>query len=403
MNKIGLLIVTTMLMLQPAMAQKNLQWRGENRNGVYNETGLMKQWPENGLKMLWHYDDLGEGYSSVAIANDKIYINGMRGDQQGWLHVFDLNGKLLQQVNYGKEWKGNYSGARGAVTLNENLLFLETGLGELICLNNETLNEVWRKDLIKDFGGKLIDFAMNEAPLVIRNKVIATVGGKQHNIVALNKLSGEIIWSSPVKGDFSAYCSPILVGDVNIPQIVTFTAENAVGVNPTNGDVLWTYPFKNRWDIHANSPLYSDGQIMCTSGDGTGTLMLSLDKSGKSVSQIWESKAVENGYSGIVKYGNYVYGYNESRHQFACLDWKTGNVMWSARLAQAVPILADEMLYLYTATGELLLVKPDPTKLDIVSRQKVTLGEEQHWAHPVIYNGVLYVRHGNSLMAFEIK
>ena len=143
--------------------------------------------------------------------------------------------------------------------------------------------------------------------------------------------------------------------------------------------------------------------IMCTSGDGTGSLMLKLDKSGKSVSKVWENKNIENGYSGIVKLGNYGLGYNESRHQFFCLDWATGNTMWSERLAQAVPILADGMMYLYTSTGEILLAQPDATKLNIVSRQKITLGEEQHWTHPVIYKGVLYVRHGNSLMAFQIK
>lgn len=403
MKNIGLALVALVLLLAPAQAQKNIQWRGENRNGVYNETGLMKKWPENGLKMLWHYDELGEGYSSVAIANDKIYINGMRDNQQGWLHVFGLDGKLISQVNYGQEWKGNYSGARGAVAVSDGLIFLESGFGVLYCLNERTLKVLWKKDLVNELGGEMIKFAMNEVPLIIGNKVIATVGGKQHNIVALNKQTGEILWSTKANGDIAAYCSPIYVDDVDVPQLITFTAKSAVGINAANGTLLWSYPYTNKWDIHANSPLYNEGMIMCTSGDTTGSLMLKLDKSGKSVTKLWESKNIENGYSGIVKYKNHVYGYNDSRHQFACLDWNTGKQVWAGRTAQAVPILADGMLYLYTATGELLLVKPDDTKLDIVSRSKVTLGEEQHWAHPVIYNGVMYVRHGNSLMAYQIK
>lgn len=403
MKRFVFFIVGLTLAVIPALAQKKIQWRGENRDGVYHETGLMKKWPDGGLKMLWHYDQLGEGYSSVSIANDKIYVNGMRDGQQGWLHVFDLNGKLLRQVNYGKEWKGNYSGARGAVTVDEGLVFIESGFGVLYCLIEGTLETLWKKDLVNELGGKMIDFAMNEVPLVIGNKIIATVGGKQHNIVALNKLTGELIWTTPANGDIAAYCSPIYVEDVDIPQIITFTAKSVLGINPNNGTVLWSYPWSDRWDTHANSPLYSNGMIMCTSGNNTGSLMLKLDKSGKSVSKVWENKSIENGYSGIVKLNNQVYGYNESRHQFACLDWNTGNQLWTGRIAQAVPILADGMLYLYTGTGELLLVKPDETKLDIVSREKVTLGEEQHWAHPVIYNGVMYVRHGDSLMAYQVK
>lgn len=403
MRTLGLIFAAWMLVFTPALAQKNIQWRGENRDGVYHETGLMKKWPDGGLEMLWHYDQLGEGYSSVSIANDKIYVNGMRDGQQGWLLVFDLNGKLLRQVNYGKEWKGNYSGARGAVTVSEGLIFVESGFGVLYCLIEESLEVLWKKDLVNELGGKMIDFAMNEVPLVIGNKVIATVGGKQHNIVALNKLTGELIWSTPANGDIAAYCSPIYVEDVDIPQIITMTAKSVLGINPTNGTLLWSYPYADRWDTHANSPLYSDGMIMCTSGNNTGSLMLKLDKSGKSVSKVWENKSIENGYSGIVKFNDHVYGYNESRHQFACLDWNTGNQLWAGRIAQAVPVLADGMLYLYTGTGELLLVKPDETKLDIVSSEKVTLGEEQHWAHPVIYNGVMYVRHGDSLMAYQVK
>ena len=403
MKTLGLIMAALALVCSSALAQKYIQWRGEKRDGVYHETGLMKKWPDGGLKMLWHYDQLGEGYSSVSIANDKIYVNGMRDGQQGWLHVFDLNGNLLRQVNYGKEWKGNYSGARGAVTVDEGLVFIESGFGVLYCLIEGTLELLWKKDLVNELGGKMINFAMNEVPLIIGNKVIATVGGKQHNIVALNKLTGELIWSTPANGDIAAYCSPIFVDDVNIPQIITMTAKSVLGINPTNGTLLWSYPYADRWDTHANSPLYSDGMIVCTSGNNTGSLMLKLDNSGKSVSKVWENKSIENGYSGIVKLNNQVYGYNESRHQFACLDWNTGNQLWTGRIAQAVPVLDDGMLYLYTGTGELLLVKPDETKLDVVSREKVTLGEEQHWAHPVIYNGVMYVRHGDSLMAYQVK
>ena len=256
-------------------AQNTIQWRND-RTGIYNETGLLKSWPVNGPELLWHYDGLGDGFSSVAIDSNKIYITGMTGST-GYIYVLDLNGKLLDKKEYGTEWDRSYNGSRGTVTVNEGKLYVFTGTGNLICMNQNTLDIIWKKNVETDFDGKNIQWGMNESPLIVNEKVILSPGGKEHNIVALNKYDGSIIWSCPGEGDLSAYCSPLYLSNQQIPQIVTMMASNILGIDISNGKKLWSFKYENIRKIHPNTPVY-DGKdmLLFTAGYDKGAIMLRL-------------------------------------------------------------------------------------------------------------------------------
>ena len=380
----------------------NVQWRND-RTGVYNEKGLLKSWDPKGPELLWHYDGLNEGHSSVAIDANKIYITGMTKDI-GYLYVFDLNGKLLNKKEYGKEWAESYNGSRGTVTINDGKVYIISGKGYLICLNQNTLDVVWKKDVQKDFGGKNIRWGINESPLIVNEKIILTPGGKEHNVVALNKNNGSLIWSCVGEGDLSAYCSPLYIGDQEVPQIVTMTANHILGIDISNGKKLWSYENTNKWSVHANTPIYGDNMILCTSGYGKGSTMLRLKNGGRSVEVAWILTDIDSRIGAMVKIGDYVYGSGDNHKYWFCVDWKTGTIKYKDNsLPTGVTIAADGMLYCYSDRGDMALVKATPEKFDIVSKFMITLGTDQHWAHPVIYQGVLYVRHGNTLMAYKIK
>lgn len=384
-------------------AQDNIQWRGTDRTGIYTETGLMKSWPAAGPAMLWSYDGLGEGHSSAAIASDKIYLTGMT-DGKGYLYVFDLKGKLLNKKMYGPEWNESYNGPRGTVTLNDGKLYLMSGVGDLYCFDVATLNVVWKKNILKEFKASNIVWGINEAPLIVGDKVIATPGGKEHNIVALNKNTGTLIWSSLGEGDAAAYCSPLYIKDQQVPLIVTMTANHILGIDANTGKKLWSQEHTNRYSIHANTPVYGDGMILCTSGYGSGSIMLRLKNGGRSVEQAWSSKELDNRIGGMVKIGDYVYGSGDNNRFWFCADWKTGEIKYKEKGFAMGNIIADNgMLYCYTDRGDMVLAKANPEKFEVVSRFQITKGTEQHWAHPVIYKGVLYVRHGDSIMAYKIK
>jgi outer membrane protein assembly factor BamB len=326
-------------------------------------------------------------------------------DSIGYLYVFDMNGKLLNKKEYAKEWTINYNGSRGTVTANDGKLYIYSGAGHLVCLNQNTLDVLWKKDIVADFGGKNIRWGVNEAPLIIDEKVIITAGGKKHNIVALNKNDGSTIWSSAAEGSVSAYCSPLYLADQQVPQIATITATHVVGIDVANGKMLWSYPYENSRQIHANTPVYHNNMLLCTSGYDYGSVMLRLTNGGRDVEKAWDSRDLETQLGGIVKLGDYIYASGHKSKPWTCMEWNTGKVMYKDNTlgATGATIFADGMLYCYSEKGDMALVKPTPEKFDIVSKFPITLGTAQHWAHPVIYKGVLYVRHGSAVMAYKIK
>jgi len=385
-------------------AQDIIQWRGTDRTGIYNGSGLLQSWPEGGPVMLWHYDGLGEGHSSVAIAKDKVYITGLT-EGKGHLFVFDMNGKLLNKKEYALEWDTNYNGSRGTVTIDGGKLYIYSGVGDLVCMDENTLDILWKKNIVDDFQGSNIRWGVNESPLIVGNKVIITPGGNNNNVIALNKNNGAMIWSCAGEGDLPAYCSPLYIGDQQVPQIVTITGKHVLGIEAETGKKLWSFPYNNMRDIHPNTPIYGgDNLLLNIFGYGKGSVMLRLTNGGRSVEKVWENKEFDSKTGGGVKIGDYVYGSGDNNKYWYCLDWKTGEQKYKDRsIAVGAVIAADGMLYCYSDKGEMALVKATPEKFDMVSKFPITMGTEQHWAHPVIYKGVLYVRHGDTLMAYNIK
>ena len=393
---------------------KNWQWRGENRDSVYNDTGLLKQWPADGPQLLWKFEGLGEGHTSVAIAGEKIYITGMHDDIL-MLYVFDLTGKLLTEKETGKEWNTNWNGTRSSVCINDGKLYIFNALGTLFCLDETTLHEVWKKDLLTEFDGRNLMFGITENPLIVGDKIFMTPGGTKHNMIALNKNTGALIWSSPGKGLPSTYCSPLYIGDQSVPMVVTWMSseeekpgklyENElVAFHAETGELLWSQALPSQNNINPNTPIYIDGMILAVTGYKGGSWLCRLKDGGKSAELVWKNDEMDNQMGGVIKAGDYLYGSGHFNNNWFCVDWKTGETKYKVQdIGRSNVIAADGMLYCYSEKGEMFLVKPNPEKLEIVSSFKVTLGTNQHWAHPVIYQGVLYLRHGDTLMAYKIK
>ena len=387
-------------------AQDVIQWRND-RTGIYsNEKGLLKSWPADGPKLLWHFDGLGEGHSSLAISYGKLYVTGLL-DGKGYLFILDFDGKLLNKVMYGDEWTENYVGTRATPIIDSGKIFLMSGAGDLVCLDEKSLKVVWKKKIFEEFKSKNIRWGFNESPLIIGDKLIITPGGKEHNIVALDKNTGTLIWSSSGVGELSAYCSPLYINDQKTPLIVTVTASNIIGLEAATGKLLWSVESKNRNSIHANTPVYANNMILSASVE-KGATMLRLSDGGSKVEKVWEIPELDNMMGALVKIGDYIYGSSSGDRTpklWFCVDWMTGEIKYkeAGLVGVGVTIFADGLLYCYSDKGEMALVRPTPEKFDLISKFPITLGTDTHWAHPVIYKGVLYVRHGNTLMAYKIK
>lgn len=386
-----------------ANSQEATKWRGPNSSGIYTVDKLLPQWPADGPQIIWSFDSLGQGFTSPAFANNKIYINGMVSGQ-AVLFVLDQNGKELQQFKYGKEFDASYPGVRSTPTIVGDLAYLLTGHGKLTCLDLKTGKTVWAKEYTTQFDGTNITWGFTESVLIDGDKLFCTPGGKKNNVMALNRLTGEIIWSCPGLGELSAYCTPLLVKLPARQLLVTHTANHVLGIDATTGKLLWNFEHTNQWAVHPNMPIYSDGGLFVFSGYGQGGEKLKLSADGSSVTKEWDIKSLDSRMGGAVLIDGYLYGSGDNGRSWQCIDWKTGEQKYaSTEVAKGVAIAANNKLIGYSERGELFMADANPSGLKIISKTKVTLGAEQHWAHPVINKGVLYLHHGNSLIAYKIS
>ena len=397
---IGLIVICTLL--TDGFAQEPTSWRGPTRDGHYPETGLLKQWPAGGPEILWSFEELGQGHSSAIVDQGFLYTTGM-SSETGYLFKFDLKGKLVYKKKYGPEFTESFYGTRGTPTIVGDKIYLLSGHGKLYCIYNESGDILWSKDLLKDFGGSNIQWGMNETPVIDRDIIYITPGGRKNNIVALNRHSGDLVWSSSGNGELTAYCTPQLFEHNGRKMLATHFESHLVGFDAATGKMLWTQHQPNEWSVHPNIPIYHEGRIFYLSGYGQGGGMLELSPDGNSAKLKWTHKKMDSRMGAAVLVDGYIYGSGDSR-VWSCLDWQTGEEKYTSQeIGIGVVIYADGMLYCYTQKGELALVRPSPSGFNVVSKTKVALGSEQHWAHPVIYDGVLYVRHGRALVAYKVK
>lgn len=395
-------LIITFFAASVLSAQTPTKWRGEN-NGIYNETGLLKEWPENGPEILWTFEGLGEGHSSPVFANKQIYLSAMI-DGDGYIFVLDQNGKLKWKVNYGKEFSESYPGSRSSVVVAGDLMYMYTGYGELICMDASNGDKKWSKKAFEDFDGENIRWGVTETVVVDGDVVYMTPGGKKNNVVALNRFNGDLVWSSPGKGELSAYCTPLLVELPARKLLVTMTADHIIGLDAKSGKMLWDYPQTNRWQVHANTPIFYEGDLFCFSGYGQGGVKLNLSEDGSRVEKAWFKTELDSRMGGMVIVDGYIYGSGDKAREWRCVNWETGEETYVDKtIGKGVTIYADGLLYCYSDRGELALVEANPKEFKVISQTKVELGTAQHWAHPVINNGRLFVRHGDVLIAYKIK
>lgn len=390
------------VLLYQANSQEITQWRGPNRDGIYSETGLLKKWPANGPKLLWHFDELGPGHSSAAVTKDFIYTAGTSGNN-GFVIALNHSGKTVWKTEFGKEWMDSWEGVRSTPLVVGGRVFIMSSYGVVVCMDANDGKTLWKVDLFGQYGGRNIKWGVTENLLLDGNNLICTPGGTSANVIALNKNNGQLVWKSKGVGEKSAYCSPALIERGGKKIIVTQTESHIVGIDATNGNLLWKHHQPNRYSVHANTPLYHDGQIYCVSGYGQGSVMLQLSADGTSVKELWRNKTHDNRMGGFVLYDGRIYGSGDFSRTWVCLDWKTGTELFTEKiLKNGNIILSDDMLYCYDEGGYVALVEPRTDKFNVVSKFEVPYGEKQHWAHLVINDKKLYVRHGSSLMVYSL-
>lgn len=400
-------IILAILMLSigyEVHSQEIAQWRGPDRDGIYTETNLLKEWPEDGPKMLWHYDDLGPGHASAAVTNEYVYTTGTTEDGIGFVIALDHDGNKVWTSEIGEEWMDNFDGTRSTPLIYDGKLYIMSSYGRLFCLDASNGSEIWKTNVFEQYDGRNIKWGITENLLVHNNILYVTPGGVVNNILAFNKDTGKLIWSSEGKEEVSAYCSPLVINFEGRDIFVTQTASSILGLDTKTGKVLWTYPHPNKWSVQANTPIYKDGKLYCFSGYGMGGVQLQISDGGNKIEKLWFNESLDSKMGGAVLLDGKLYGSGDNNRAWYCIDWETGEDLYSSSMIKVGNIIyADGLLYVYGTDGIVGIVDPKTENWNLISSFEVPYGEKWHWAHLVIKNKRLYVRHGTSLMVYDIS
>ncbi len=396
-------------------AQSPIGWRGPERDGVYPEKGLLKNWPSAGPELIWEVMDAGSGYSSPVVAGDRIFVTGLTKNQsQEILSAYTLDGKKVFTTTYGTSWNKSYPGTRTTPTINGDRAYMISGGAQVACINTDNGQIVWKVDGGEVFERRPSTWGTSESPLVYDNKVIYSPGGNQTTIVALNAETGKVIWKSRPLRNRSSYVSPILISYNGKKQIIGMTEHQVTGVDPDNGDIEWTFSDWGQravYKISPNTPLYQNGQLFVCQGYNIGSFKLQLNSDLTGVKVLWRNDDLDTHHGGFVLVNGVIYGsnwINNSLGKWVAIDWTTGKTIyedsWTGGKSKGSIITADNRLYCYDERrGTVGLVKPNRERFEVISEFRITKGDGPHWSHPVIKDGVLYIRHGKALMAYRIR
>ncbi len=383
------------------------QFHGPRRDNHSSETGLLKEWPENGPALIWTAKGLGQGYSGVSIAGGMIYTAG-NIDKDTVITALDLNGKVLWQVKNGPAWTKDRPGSRSTPTIDAGRLFHQSPLGELVCLQAKTGEKIWGLNTLQKFQSKTNTWALAESLLVDGDRVISCPGGPQTCMVALDKKTGSVVWQAPGTNELAGYSSPILVEQQGLRIVITLTAKAIVGVNAETGERLWHVKHESYADENIMMPIYRDGCVFISTLQAGSVKWRLHVKDGKaSLEELWRTQNLDCHHGGVILLDGRLYGNStfRNRNLWVCLDWQTGRTLSTEKgVGKGSLTYADGMLYTLSEDGLMGLAKPTPTGLELVSSFKFPEGGEgPTWAHPVVCGARLYLRHDAFLYAYALR
>ncbi len=391
------------------------QWRGPNRDGISNETGLLTEWPVDGPKLRWQVEGLGKGYASVAIADGRLFTLGQVDKDTHLIALNAADGAKLWSTPVGP---GN---PNCTPTVDGDRVYALGREGDLVCCDAKSGDVVWRKNFGRDLGGKMMSgWGYSESPLVDGDRLICTPGAPDAEIAALDKRTGDVVWKSAAPADWggtkgkdgAGYSSVVVSHGAGVKQYVQLTGRGVVGVAAADGKFLWAYNKIANGTANIPTPIPTGDLIFCSSGYGTGAALLKLVKDGDGVKaeEVYFLKpdVLQNHHGGMVLVGDYVYcGHGHNNGFPMCIELKTGKRMWEqergAGEGSAAVLYADGHLYFRYENGEMALIRAAPEKYELKSRFKLASVKGRSWPHPVIVDGKLYIRDQDALLCYDVK
>ncbi len=425
---IATVATTALLPINTALAQEAVgewsQWRGAHRDGMAPDTGLLDAWAEDGPPLLHSFAGAGGGFSSIAVTQDRILTMGDHGDEQFVLAFDRASGEALWRTSVGPAWIDGYGGPRGTPTVVDGIAYALGTEGDLVALDVATGELRWHLNLASDLGGAVpragggYTWKYAESPLVDGDRLIVTPGGPETLIVALDRHSGELIWSASVPrfGETgvpgAGYSSAVISEAGGVRQYVQLVGYGVVGVEAATGRVLWTYGRIANDVANIPTPIIDGDYVLSATGYGAGAALIHLvaDGDGIRAEEVWfhEGSTMQNHHGGLVLHEGTVYlGQGHNRGFPQAVDFATGEVLWgperNAGTGSGAVMYADGHLYYRYQNGTMVLA--EATREGYVETGSFTIPNPAtfSWAHLVIVDGLLYVREQDAIHVYDVR
>jgi outer membrane protein assembly factor BamB len=382
------------------------QWRGPRRDGISDEKGLLAHWPVGGPRLRWKIGNLGHGWTSPIIVGDRIYITGDVGDDLV-LYAFDLDGKPLWKTTNGRAWTGPYPGARACCTYSEGKLYHMNAHGRAVCLDLATGREHWVVDLQERFQASVPTWGFSECLLVDGPRVIVTPGSSTTLMAALDKQTGQTVWTSqPLEEPGASYSSPVLFQHAGHRIVANCGPKNGFGVDADSGRLLWTVPLRSPYGVNVTTPVYGAGQVFYVTAYFCGACyQLQPDDQGVTAKTAWDT-TLDTCTGAVLLIGHVLYGSGYQKHKsWLGLDWKSGATRCELKdFAPGSAVYADGHLYCLSQDGRaaLLRLATDQITVDGQFRfmpQKVS----DAWSYPVVFHGRLFLRYHDVFCCYDVR
>ena len=402
------------------------QWRGPRRDGISDEKGLLRAWGEGGPRLLWTAGGMGRGWSSPIVTGGSIYITG-DVDEDLWVFALDLDGKVRWKTTNGRSWRGSYPGARASCTFDGGRLYHMNAHGRAACFDARNGRELWAVNVLERFGGRNITWAISENLLLDGERVIVSPGGAKALMAALDRTTGQTLWTSPPldskratdpssraalpqprrEAESTGYASPILFEMGGLRIIVNASSRHLYAVDAEDGRLLWTVPFPTRYEVLGITPVLAGDAVFMTAPDSGGGKLLRMRVEGRDVriEHVWTCD-MDTCHGGVLLVGERLWG-SWYRHfnGWGAIDLRSGATLFRSReLAMGSAIFADGRLYCLSQEGVMALVVGDADEFRTAGR---FVFQQKHrrdvWAHPVICDGRLYLRYHDTLYCYDIR
>jgi len=430
MSKKSIFAIIIALLLQiQVFAADWPQWRGENRDGIWREKGIVERFEHEQLPIRWRVK-IANGYSGPTVAKGRVYVTDRltSPDKVERIHCFDaMTGDEIWSHAYESNYKkvGYPNGPRASVTVNDGRAYSLGSMGHLFCLDAAKGNVLWSKDLYTEYKIRMPIWGIAASPLVEKGLVILQIGGADNAcLLAFDKVTGKEKWRA--LNDKASYSAPIIIMQAGKRVLVCLTGERIVGLNPLSGNLYWQHPFEPvEMVISIATPVFENNHLFVSSFYD-GSLLLKVNPDELSVEKLWrrrgQSERITDSLhcciSTAVLQGDYIYGV-DSYGELRCLDMKTGDRIWES--LDAVPkdrwsnihmVRHEDKIWMFNERGELIISKLSPKGFHQISRTKLiepTTGQLKRggkgvcWSHPAFANKHIYIRNDEELVCADLS